>query len=91
MVGAHKDTGVAKGTNMTFSQIQELKSKLVSIEKELEKLEIDPLTDDGRLLTIAYFYKKMQKDVKYFSPLVRLGSWASYETDYLRIRGRIAR
>ena len=85
VVGGNKDYGVSRGTNITYEQMEQLKKKLQEIEKELLKLNIDVTTDNGRIEALAYFYKIMQRDIKYFSPLVRLGIWESRITDYPRI------
>lgn len=85
VVGGNKDYGVSRGTNIAYEQMTELKRRLQEIEKELAKLNIDTTTDNGRIEALAYFYKIMQRDIKYFSPLVRLGNWESRITDYPRI------
>ena len=84
-VGINKDFGVSRGTLITSEQVSELKEKLEQIENELKKLNIDTSTQEGQLNAIAYFYKIMQRDIKYFNPLIRLGNWRSFQTDFTAI------
>lgn len=84
-VGGNKDFGLSRGTQITSEQVEALKQKLQNLEKKIEAMNIDTSTNEGRLEALMYFYKIMQKDIKYFNPLIRLGSWESYAYEYAKI------